>query len=107
MPPCICFLITDSAFLNCLLVDRNKSNKDKCMFLLYLHVNAVNNNKGGTGPTEQTSGLAMEFSIKVFSSTLCIRKILLVLKLFLFPSKLSFFYLVVHPWYATFVALTI
>lgn len=36
------------------------------MFLLYLHVNAVNNNKGGTGATEQTSGLAMEFSIKVF-----------------------------------------
>ena len=80
MPPCICFLITDSTFLNCLLVDRNKSNKDKCMFLLYLHVNAVNNNKGGTGATEQTSGLAMEFSIKVFSFTLCIRKILLVLK---------------------------
>lgn len=44
--------------------NRNKSNKDKCMFLLYLHVNAVNNNKGGTGATEQTSGLAMEFSIK-------------------------------------------
>lgn len=44
--------------------NRNKSNKDKCMFLLYLHVNAMNNNKGGTGATEQTSGLAMEFSIK-------------------------------------------
>ena len=91
-PPCICFLITDSTFLNCLLVDHNKSNKDKCMFLLYLHVNAVNNNKGGTGATEQTSGLAMEFSIKVFSFTLCIWKILLVLKWFLFTSKLSFFF---------------
>ncbi|PFX30710.1 DNA helicase MCM8 [Stylophora pistillata] len=43
---------------------RNKSNKDKCMFLLYLHANAVNNNKGGTGSAEQSSGLAMEFSIK-------------------------------------------
>ena len=50
-------------FPNC--VDRNKNNKDKCMFLLYLHANAVNNNKGGTGSAEQTSGLAMEFSIKV------------------------------------------
>jgi len=45
---------------------RNKNNKDKCMFLLYLHANAVNNNKGA-GPSsgdQQTSGLAMEFSIK-------------------------------------------
>ena len=48
-------------------LDRNKNNKDKCMFLLYLHANAVNNNKGaGTSSGEQqTSGLAMEFSIKV------------------------------------------
>lgn len=48
-------------------LDRNKNNKDKCMFLLYLHANAVNNNKGA-GPSsgdQQTSGLAMEFSIKV------------------------------------------
>lgn len=45
---------------------RNKNNKDKCMFLLYLHANSVNNNKGA-GPSsgdQQTSGLAMEFSIK-------------------------------------------
>ena len=37
------------------------------MFLLYLHANAVNNNKGA-GPSsgdQQTSGLAMEFTIKV------------------------------------------
>jgi len=40
------------------------------MFLLYLHANAVNNNKGA-GPSsgdQQTSGLAMEFSIKVHIS---------------------------------------
>ncbi|KAJ7321481.1 DNA replication licensing factor mcm8 [Desmophyllum pertusum] len=43
---------------------RSKNNKDKCMFLLYLHANAVNNNKGGSSSGEQTSGLAMEFSIK-------------------------------------------
>ncbi|XP_078352072.1 DNA helicase MCM8-like isoform X2 [Oculina patagonica] len=44
---------------------RNKYNKDKCMFLLYLHANAVNNNKGGSSSgDQQTSGLAMEFSIK-------------------------------------------
>jgi len=43
---------------------RNKYNKDKCMFLLYLHANAVNNNKGSSSSGEQASGLAMEFSIK-------------------------------------------
>ena len=35
------------------------------MFLLYIHANAVNNNKGNTSSGEQTSGLSMEFSIKV------------------------------------------
>lgn len=35
------------------------------MFLLYLHANAVNNNKGSSSSGEQASGLAMEFSIKV------------------------------------------
>ncbi|XP_029211666.1 DNA helicase MCM8-like [Acropora muricata] len=43
---------------------RNKSNKDKCMFVIYIHANAVNNNKGNAGSGEQTSGLAMDFSIK-------------------------------------------
>ena len=50
-------------FSTCL--DRNRNNKDKCMFLLYIHANAVNNNKGNTSSGEQTSGLSMEFSIKV------------------------------------------
>ena len=61
-----CFLV-EHGFV-CL--DRNKNNKDKCMFLLYLHANAVNNNKGaGTSSgDQQTSGLAMDFSIKVHSS---------------------------------------
>ncbi|CAH3017482.1 unnamed protein product [Porites evermanni] len=44
--------------------NRNRNNKDKCMFLLYIHANAVNNNKGNTSSGEQTSGLSMEFSIK-------------------------------------------
>ncbi|XP_015763599.1 PREDICTED: DNA helicase MCM8-like, partial [Acropora digitifera] len=43
---------------------RNKNNKDKCMFVIYIHANAVNNNKGNAGSGEQTSGLAMDFSIK-------------------------------------------
>ena len=46
-------------------LDRNKNNKDKCMFVIYIHANAVNNNKGNAGSGEQTSGLAMDFSIKV------------------------------------------
>ena len=51
---------------HCKFLDRNKYNKDKCMFLLYLYANAVNNNKGGSSTgDQQASGLAMEFSIKV------------------------------------------
>ncbi|XP_068682388.1 DNA helicase MCM8-like isoform X2 [Montipora capricornis] len=43
---------------------RNKNNKDKCMFVIYIHANAVSNNKGSAANGEQTGGLAMEFSIK-------------------------------------------
>lgn len=56
-----------------LLLDRHKNNKDKCMFLIYIHANAVNNNKGSAGSGEQTSGLAVEFSIKVKLSLRCDR----------------------------------
>ena len=42
--------------------------KDKCMFLLYINANSVTNAKGGksanTSETEQSTGLAMEFSMK-------------------------------------------
>lgn len=54
------------------ILDRNKYNKDKCMFVIYIHANAVNNNKGNTGSGEQTSGLAMDFSIKVCQPILVI-----------------------------------
>lgn len=45
-------------------------NKDKCMFLLYIHVNSIQNSKGnrrgGSGgeAKESGAGLAMDFSLK-------------------------------------------
>lgn len=40
-------------------------NKDKCMFLLYIHANSVSNTKGGKKCADsQSSGVAMEFSMK-------------------------------------------
>ena len=36
-------------------------NKDKCMFLLYIHANSVNNSKGNKSASD---GLAMDFSLK-------------------------------------------
>ena len=53
------------SFLASLIPGRSKYNKDKCMFLLYIHANSVNNNKGNTSSSDPCSGLSMEFSIKV------------------------------------------
>ncbi|XP_071080734.1 DNA helicase MCM8-like [Haliotis cracherodii] len=39
-------------------------NKDKCMFLLYLHANSVSNLKGNKSGGEGSSGLAMDFTMK-------------------------------------------
>lgn len=39
-------------------------NKDKCMFLLYIHANSVSNPKGNKSSIESGSGLAMDFTIK-------------------------------------------
>ena len=46
------------------LAGRNRLNKDKCMFLLYIHANSVNNNRGSPNTGEQSSGLSMEFTLK-------------------------------------------
>uniref|UniRef100_UPI00358FB3BE DNA helicase MCM8 isoform X2 n=1 Tax=Myxine glutinosa TaxID=7769 RepID=UPI00358FB3BE len=45
---------------------RNRNNKDKCMFLLYIQANAIGNTKGrcGASSAETTLGIAMEFSLK-------------------------------------------
>ena len=56
-------------------LDRNKNNKDKCMFVIYIHANAINNNKGNAGSGEQTAGLAMDFSIKVCQPILVILQV--------------------------------
>ncbi|ESO83521.1 hypothetical protein LOTGIDRAFT_207337 [Lottia gigantea] len=48
-------------------VEENRSrSKDKCMFLLYLHVNSVTNLKGNnkSNQNESSNGLAMDFSMK-------------------------------------------
>ena len=37
-------------------------NKDKCMFLLYIYANSINNSKGNKAGTE--GGLAMDFTMK-------------------------------------------
>lgn len=50
--------------------DRNKYNKDKCMFLLYVHANAVNNNKGSSNNSEPDNAVSMEFTLKVFMTSL-------------------------------------
>ncbi|XP_064623313.1 DNA helicase MCM8-like [Lineus longissimus] len=42
----------------------SKNNKDKCMFLLYIHANSVNNAKGNKVTGDQGAGVAMEFSVK-------------------------------------------
>ena len=44
-----------------LITGRGK-NKDKCMFLLYLYANSVNNTKGNK--SGETSGMAMDFTMK-------------------------------------------
>nr|QIC49968.1 DNA helicase MCM8 [Actinia equina] len=43
---------------------RNKYNKDKCMFLLYIHANSVNNNKGNANNNDPSSAVSMEFTLK-------------------------------------------
>lgn len=44
---------------------RSKYSKDKCMFLLYIHANSVNNNKGNANTNDPGSGVTMEFTLKV------------------------------------------
>ena len=58
-------LTHSQSFLASFIPGRSKYNKDKCMFLLYIHANSVNNNKGNTSSSDPCSGLSMEFSIKV------------------------------------------
>ncbi|XP_070576847.1 DNA helicase MCM8-like [Ptychodera flava] len=43
--------------------DGRNRNKDKCMFLLYINANAVNNSKGNK-KGESSTGLAIDFTIK-------------------------------------------
>ncbi|XP_006822145.1 DNA helicase MCM8-like [Saccoglossus kowalevskii] len=42
---------------------RGRNNKDKCMFLLYIYANSVNNSKGNK-KGESNSGLAVDFTLK-------------------------------------------
>ena len=43
---------------------RKRHNKDKCMFLLYIYANSVNNSRGSPTTGEEASGLAIEFTLK-------------------------------------------
>lgn len=53
--------IRSDIFCYMIITGRGK-NKDKCMFLLYIHANSVNNSKGNKSSSE--GGLAMEFTMK-------------------------------------------
>ncbi|OWF54901.1 DNA helicase MCM8-like [Mizuhopecten yessoensis] len=56
-------IVTVSGVVKVNSVDEGRGrNKDKCMFLLYLQANSVNNTKGNK--SGDTAGLAIDFSIK-------------------------------------------
>ncbi|XP_059176311.1 DNA helicase MCM8-like [Physella acuta] len=61
-------VVTVSGIVKVNSVDESRGkNKDKCMFLLYLHGNSVNNSKGNKrklGDGGEGSGLAMDFTMK-------------------------------------------
>lgn len=50
----------------CLIFSGRGRNKDKCMFLLYIHANSIFNLKRGkkVAETESNSGITMDFNIK-------------------------------------------
>ncbi|XP_053384115.1 DNA helicase MCM8-like [Mercenaria mercenaria] len=55
-------IVTVSGVVKVNSVDEGRGkNKDKCMFLLYVHANSVNNTKGNKSGSE---GLAMDFTMK-------------------------------------------
>lgn len=53
---------TFSLYVNILYLTGRGRNKDKCMFLLYIQANSVNNAKGNT--KGDNCGLALDFSMK-------------------------------------------
>ncbi|XP_041352396.1 LOW QUALITY PROTEIN: DNA helicase MCM8-like [Gigantopelta aegis] len=58
-------IVTISGTVKVNSIDEGRGrNKDKCMFLLYLHANSVNNLKGNKSGGEGSSGLAMDFTMK-------------------------------------------
>lgn len=56
-------IVTVSGVVKVNSVDEGRGkNKDKCMFLLYVHANSVNNTKGNKSGSSE--GLAMDFTMK-------------------------------------------
>ncbi|XP_052226288.1 DNA helicase MCM8-like isoform X2 [Dreissena polymorpha] len=56
-------IVTVSGIVKVNSVDEGRArNKDKCMFLLYIHANSVNNSKGSS--KTGNDGLAMDFTMK-------------------------------------------